>query len=62
MVETIVGYMEKSYVIASQLPDKVYRKLVVNKLESHVTGLAFVAIGVLQLAGGKMSEGILTLQ
>ncbi|KAJ8647905.1 hypothetical protein MRB53_000928 [Persea americana] len=47
----------KSYVIMSKVPAKVYSKYVEDKENSsHVTGFTFAVIGIVHLAGGKMSE------
>ncbi|KAI5647424.1 hypothetical protein M9H77_33429 [Catharanthus roseus] len=46
----------KSYIIVSQLPDDIYKKFVENKNKSHVTGFTFVVIGIIHLAGGKITE------
>ncbi|KAJ1702600.1 hypothetical protein LUZ63_002379 [Rhynchospora breviuscula] len=46
----------KSYVIISKLPADQYTKYVENKEASHLTGFAFVVIGIIHLAGGKLSE------
>lgn len=50
----------KSYVIVSQLPAEAYKKYVEDSNTSHLTGFAFVIIGIVYLAGGKISEGILS--
>lgn len=47
----------KSYIIISQLPADVYLKHVEDVNKSHITGFTFVVIAVVQLAGGKISEG-----
>ncbi|KAL3615549.1 hypothetical protein CASFOL_041210 [Castilleja foliolosa] len=46
----------KSYIIVSQLPADVYKKFVEDKSSSHLTGLTFVVIGIVHLAGGKITE------
>ncbi|GFQ02398.1 melanoma-associated antigen g1 [Phtheirospermum japonicum] len=46
----------KSYIIVSQLPADVYKKFVEDKNSSHLTGLTFVVIGIIHLAGGKITE------
>lgn len=46
----------KSYVLVSQLPSDILSKYVENKETSHVTGFTFVVIGIVHLAGGKISE------
>lgn len=48
----------KSYVLVSQLPSNIFSKYVENKETSHVSGFTFVVIGIVHLAGGKISEGI----
>lgn len=48
----------KSYVIMSKVPAKVYSKYVEDKENSsHVTGFTFAVVGIVHLAGGKISEG-----
>lgn len=48
----------KSYVITSKLPADVYSKYVEDKGNSaHITGFTFAVIGIVHLAGGKISEG-----
>lgn len=42
----------------SKLPDDVYRRFVENPDTSHVTGFTFVVLGIVHLAGGKISEGM----
>lgn len=51
----------KSYIIVSQLPDDIYKKFVENKNKSHVTGFTFVVIGIIHLAGGKITEGTISI-
>ncbi|XP_078178500.1 uncharacterized protein LOC144572709 isoform X1 [Carex rostrata] len=46
----------KSYVIVSQLPPDEYTKYVENKESSYLTGFAFVVLGIVHLAGGKLAE------
>ncbi|XP_020255735.1 non-structural maintenance of chromosomes element 3 homolog [Asparagus officinalis] len=46
----------KSYVLVSQLPSNIFSKYVENKETSHVSGFTFVVIGIVHLAGGKISE------
>ncbi|KAL4562869.1 hypothetical protein LXL04_026900 [Taraxacum kok-saghyz] len=46
----------KSYIVTSQLDPGVYRKLVEDTKNSHLTGFAFVVIGIVHLAGGKITE------
>ncbi|MBA0823415.1 hypothetical protein Goarm_020149, partial [Gossypium armourianum] len=50
------GVDAKSYVIISQLPAEVYKKYVEDVNTSHLTGFTFVAISIVQLAGGKIAE------
>lgn len=50
----------KSYIIVSQLPADIYRKFVEDPNSLHITGFTFVVVGIILLAGGKLSEGILT--
>lgn len=49
----------KSYVIISQLPADIYKKYVEDVNTSHLTGFTFAIIGIVHLAGGKISEGML---
>ncbi|XP_077213546.1 melanoma-associated antigen G1-like protein isoform X2 [Tasmannia lanceolata] len=46
----------KSYVITSKLPNEIYSKYVEEKENSHITGFTFVVLGIVHLAGGKISE------
>ncbi|PWA68946.1 MAGE protein [Artemisia annua] len=46
----------KSYIITSQLEPQVYKKHIEDETKSHLTGFAFVAIGIIHLAGGKITE------
>ncbi|KAI7742073.1 hypothetical protein M8C21_030079 [Ambrosia artemisiifolia] len=46
----------KSYIITSQLDSGVYRKHVDDPRKSHLTGLTFVVLGIVNLAGGKITE------
>lgn len=46
----------KSYIITSQLEPQVYKKHIEDETKSHLTGFAFVAIGIVHLAGGKITE------
>ncbi|KAK1420124.1 hypothetical protein QVD17_21466 [Tagetes erecta] len=46
----------KSYIIKSQLDPGVYRKHIEDTKKSHLTGFAFVVIGIINLAGGKITE------
>ncbi|XP_015867755.3 uncharacterized protein LOC107405241 [Ziziphus jujuba] len=46
----------KSYVLISQLPADVYRKYVDDVNTAHTTGFTFVVVGIVHLAGGKVSE------
>ncbi|KAL3814974.1 hypothetical protein ACJIZ3_016242 [Penstemon smallii] len=46
----------KSYIIVSQLPPDTYRKFVEDKNSSHLTGFTFIVIGIIHLAGGKVTE------
>lgn len=46
----------KSYVLVSKLEPEVYRKHVEDKETAHLSGFAFAVIGIIHLAGGKMSE------
>lgn len=61
----ILGYVvaaagdAKSYILVSQLPPDVYSKFVEDRSSSHMTGLSFVVIGIIQLGGGKIAEGML---
>lgn len=48
----------KSYIVTSQLPSDIYSKYVEDKENSHMTGFAFVVVGIVHLAGGKISEGM----
>ncbi|KAL3537012.1 hypothetical protein ACH5RR_000378 [Cinchona calisaya] len=50
------GADAKSYIIVSQLPADVYKKYVENDETSHVTGFTFVVLGIIHLAGGKITE------
>ncbi|XP_071931423.1 uncharacterized protein [Coffea arabica] len=50
------GADAKSYVIISQLPADVCKKYVENDETSHVTGFTFVVLGIIHLAGGKITE------
>lgn len=50
----------KSYVIISQLPANVYRKYVENVNTAHLTGFTFVIVSIVYLAGGKITEGMLS--
>lgn len=51
----------KSYIITSQLDPRVYRKHIEDTTKSHLTGLTFAVIGIVHLAGGKITEGIITI-
>ncbi|XP_076948719.1 uncharacterized protein LOC143621078 [Bidens hawaiensis] len=46
----------KSYIITSQLDPAVYRKHIEDTRKSHLTGLTFAVIGIINLAGGKVTE------
>ncbi|KAK9742611.1 hypothetical protein RND81_03G185600 [Saponaria officinalis] len=46
----------RSYILVSQLPADVYRKLVEDVNTAHLTGFTFVVVGIVDLAGGKISE------
>ncbi|XP_047338634.1 melanoma-associated antigen B1 [Impatiens glandulifera] len=46
----------KSYILTSKLNDEVYKKYVADESQSHLTGLTFVIVGIVSLAGGKISE------
>ncbi|CAI9292315.1 unnamed protein product [Lactuca saligna] len=46
----------KSYIITSQLDPGVYKKHVEDTTKSNLTGFAFVVIGIVHLAGGKITE------
>ncbi|KAI3711264.1 hypothetical protein L2E82_41230 [Cichorium intybus] len=46
----------KSYIITSQLDPGVYRKHVEDTRKSHLSGFAFVVVGIVHLAGGKITE------
>nr|GEV19155.1 melanoma-associated antigen 8 isoform X1 [Tanacetum cinerariifolium] len=46
----------KSYIITSQLDPQIYKKHIEDETKSHLTGFAFVAIGIVHLAGGKITE------
>ncbi|XP_071718288.1 uncharacterized protein [Rutidosis leptorrhynchoides] len=46
----------KSYIVISQLDPGVYRKHIEDTTKSHLTGLTFVVIGIVHLAGGKITE------
>lgn len=48
----------KSYVLVSQLPIDVFRKYVVEETTSPVTGFTFAVLAIVQLAGGKIPEGV----
>lgn len=48
----------KSYVLVSQLPIEVFRKHVVEETTSPMTGFTFAVLAVVQLAGGKIPEGM----
>jgi hypothetical protein len=47
----------KSYVLVSKLDPEVYSKYVEDKERAHVPGFAFVVISIVQVAGGKITEG-----
>lgn len=49
----------KSYVITTQLDPGVYKKYVEDTTKSNLTEFAFVVIGIVHLAGGKITEGII---
>lgn len=49
----------KSYIIISQLPPDVYRKFVEDANSTCLTGFTFVVVGIIQLAGGRVAEGVL---
>jgi hypothetical protein len=51
----------KSYVLVSELPLEVFKKHVVDETTSPVTGFTFVVLAIVQLAGGKIPEGMLLL-
>lgn len=51
----------KSYVLVSTLAPEVYSKYVEDKESAHLSGFAFVVISIVQLAGGKISEGNLSM-
>ncbi|XP_057805525.1 uncharacterized protein LOC131020618 [Salvia miltiorrhiza] len=46
----------KSYIIISKLPSDVYGKHVEDKSSAHMSGLTFVVIGIIHLAGGRITE------
>ncbi|GJY62524.1 melanoma-associated antigen 8 isoform X1 [Tanacetum coccineum] len=46
----------KSYIITSQLDPQKYKKHIEDETKSHLTGFTFVAIGIVHLAGGKITE------
>ncbi|CAI9103610.1 OLC1v1002128C2 [Oldenlandia corymbosa var. corymbosa] len=46
----------KSYVLISKLPADVYQKFVENHDTVHLTGFTFVVLGIVHLAGGKITE------
>ncbi|XP_020105155.1 melanoma-associated antigen 4-like [Ananas comosus] len=46
----------KSYIVTSQLPSDIYSKYLEDKENSHMTGFAFVVVGIVHLAGSKISE------
>ncbi|KAG0501994.1 hypothetical protein HPP92_002066 [Vanilla planifolia] len=46
----------KSYVLASKLSSEIFSKYVEDKGTSHISGLNFVVISIVHLAGGKISE------
>ncbi|OWM79953.1 non-structural maintenance of chromosomes element 3 homolog [Punica granatum] len=46
----------RSYILVSQLPAAVYKKYVEDGTKAHLTSLTFVVIGIVHLAGGKISE------
>lgn len=48
----------KSYVLVSELPLEVFRKHVVDETTSTMTGFTFVVLAIVQLAGGKIPEGM----
>jgi len=48
----------KSYVLVSELPLEVFKKHVVDETTSPVTGFTFVVLAIVQLAGGKIPEGM----
>lgn len=48
----------KSYVLVSQLPIEVFRKHVVEETTTPMTGFTFAVLAIVQLAGGKMPEGM----
>lgn len=50
----------KSYILISQLPSDVYEKYVADVNTAHLSGFTFVMISIVYLAGGKMSEGMIT--
>lgn len=47
----------KSYILVSQLAADICSKYIDDKETSHLTGFTFVVIGIIHLAGGKISEG-----
>ncbi|GKD06628.1 melanoma-associated antigen 8 isoform X1, partial [Tanacetum coccineum] len=49
----------KSYIITSQLDPQIYKKHIEDETKSHLTGFTFVAIGIVHLARGKITEGII---
>lgn len=46
----------KTYILESQLRPDIYSKFVENKKTAHMTGFTFVVIGIVHLAGGKITE------
>lgn len=46
----------RSYIVISQLPANVYQKYVEDINTAHLTGFTFVIIGIVYLAGCKISE------
>lgn len=44
--------------IVSQLPIEVFRKYIVDETMSPMTGFTFAVLAIVQLAGGKITEGM----
>ncbi|MCL7034839.1 hypothetical protein MKW94_003085 [Papaver nudicaule] len=49
----------KSYVLVSKLPSEVFQKYVVDKGNLKVSAFTFVVCGIVDLAGGQITEEIL---
>lgn len=46
----------KSYVVMSKIRSDVYKEYVENKDSAHLSGFTFVVIGIVYVAGGKITE------